>query len=307
MIIFAFASTGIVWESYAFGGGFFADIWGGNWWVVLGSLALVAFSSYYALDMGAALIAPAAENHAIRKRLAGLAIMAGLLVALFFTTEHEVIITILGVIATVVCLDAITETPNLLPSIIAPFAKAGVPGRIAGCFFAPGWHTGVLYLLLVIGGASFCVYEAVPTSTWHSDGDAIRFIVGLIGAIVFPLALIQLIFPRAPKVFAVYLLVQCSVMLYVMLVTIMASVIRHNEIYYFASFLPVVLLTNPDDTGDLGGPFLIVALISTAASLVILTVRSIPIFRKAREIRRKLTASPVRSEPPSETEPEAAP
>ncbi|CAN5292279.1 hypothetical protein BH23VER1_BH23VER1_28560 [soil metagenome] len=309
LILFAFSLSGVLYGMYFDRGALVFSDSASPWWSAAGALTLGVFASYYALDMGAALIAPAAENHATRKRIAGLAMLAVLLASLAFGADVDLVVPILCVVGVIVCLDAITETPNILPSILAPFARKGVLGRVAGRFLCPGWHTGVLYMLLFVGISLASIYQFVPAMRANDDIESYAVLIGLIGSIIFPLALIQLFFPRAPQIFAVYMLAQCSVALYVLLVTIMAEATEHDTIYYFSSFLPLGLLLSHDAVSQLGRPFVLVGSAATLASFIILVIRAIPIFNKSRQVERATLArdsAPTDLAPGHPAEPEPA-
>ncbi|MDG2122949.1 MAG: hypothetical protein P8J87_04585, partial [Verrucomicrobiales bacterium] len=276
-----------------------------GWLAYLGSAMVGLFAIYYVLDMGATFIAPAAENHATRKRLSSLAVISLLLISVFFGADPEVIFTVAAIIGGVVCFDALTETPNLLPSIFAPFVRKGVLVSLTGRFLYPGWHSAVWFTTIIAGALALYAHQF----GYYSDREFAHTLIAVINMFVFPLAIIQLFFRKAPQVFAMYVLIQCITALFSLLIFIIAETIGGSlgpNAYWIGCFLPLLLLIGGLEYSSLLTPFSIVASSMLFLSVAVLITRSIPILRRTSEIEREIAArlntadAKPQSQPPSE-------
>ena len=162
------------------------------------------------LDVGAARIAPPAENHSAAMRLLA---FAGLLVAVgaqAFSRRFAGVTVGALVVAYIVCAIAVCEQPRAIPSLYRPFARWGWPGRVAGKFFYPGWHTGVLFSLGMFAAfGALLLHENLIDFTMggHYSDQAVWF-VALIGTLLMPVALIRGLFRRTDRPAAIFFAVQ---------------------------------------------------------------------------------------------------
>lgn len=170
--------------------------------------AVGGYLAYYFLDMGAGRMAPEAENHSTRKRLISLGIAAILviLVGLDVGDADSLWMSLLIGVLGLSCVDALTERASTVRSIFVPFAKRKM--SFAAYFLAPGWHTGILYYvicyLLFAVAAILIAFDGASLQT-----DDFLFAITIIPAvIIFPVALIQLIFRSKLDSFRIYLLIQ---------------------------------------------------------------------------------------------------
>lgn len=167
---------------------------GATVWASLGVMSAIVTAVF--LEYAAAGIAPAAENHAARIR--SLVLLTCLLALVASRFVGIVSTDMLGLFAIVLSLgvSAAELTTDAVPvaSVHARFARFGPPGKLAAIFLAPGWATGVLFLLLSTG---VCMAAIAATST----GDVHRSIVRLAlaaAAVAFPLPL-MVFFPAGRK------------------------------------------------------------------------------------------------------------
>jgi ABC-type transport system involved in multi-copper enzyme maturation permease subunit len=114
--------------------------------VTLGSLVILS-----GLIFGASQLAPPAENHATKKRLLAFAVIGA---CWTFRTRPEagwLIFCLLLIVP--LCLAALREDTPKTASVFAPFRR--VPfGTVLGYFLTPGWISGMLFTLIVIGVAT---------------------------------------------------------------------------------------------------------------------------------------------------------
>ncbi|MDI1310637.1 hypothetical protein [Prosthecobacter sp.] len=151
---------------------FFAlDLWA-QCSLVGGILALVVYTVYYFLALGASRIAPPSENHSTQKRLIALVVHGALMVTglllCFLSTEPRVALWAyipLMFLTLIVCMDVLTEEMPRYPTAVAVLARRGRFGRLAGRLLYPGWASGVLF------SAILCMMALIIIAgiTWKSS------------------------------------------------------------------------------------------------------------------------------------------
>jgi hypothetical protein len=136
-----------------------------------GILALVIYTVYYFLALGASRIAPPSENHSTLKRLIALAVHGALMVTglllCFLNTEPRVAFWAfvpLMLLTLIVCMDVLTEDMPRYPTAVAALARRGRFGRLAGRLLYPGWASGVMFSVVLCG----MVLVILAGITWKS-------------------------------------------------------------------------------------------------------------------------------------------
>jgi hypothetical protein len=144
LVGFAMRSSGI-------GAPFFSLPGREAWLAVLGGATLLTVG---ALEIASATIAPPAENHALRQRLIALTAWLPVPVLMALRVDQSWIIAcsiFFGVVALLTAFQHLSVPPMPLRTHLEPFARWGLPGKVASAFFQPGWPGAVLFLLLVAG------------------------------------------------------------------------------------------------------------------------------------------------------------
>ncbi len=124
------------------------SVWGA-WPVVAAVVLLIPLFIVLMIEVGSIRIAPAAENHAGMCRLLALLALVVTGAAGLITARAEWMIILGQVMATPFCIAALCEAPPVVPGVFRPLVRRGPAGRALAVIFTPGWHTGVLYVLLV--------------------------------------------------------------------------------------------------------------------------------------------------------------
>lgn len=115
---------------------------------ILGTLLL--------LRLGAARISAPAENLSTSLRLLGLAInIPWALLVLSDNRAGWALAAAAMLVTAAVATAALCETVRPLPSICAPFVRAGFAGRLFGAFFYPGWVSAIGYTVCVVVLSAF--------------------------------------------------------------------------------------------------------------------------------------------------------
>lgn len=256
------------------------------------ALFLSLFLIYFMLDMGASRIAPDAENHATRKRLIGLGV-AGVVVALVgFGVDGELCAILAASVLGLVCVDAVTERPSMVPSVLRPFARR-FPGNFLAKFLAPGWHTGILFFFLC-AVLIFVIADFVEGGrlAMGPDLELPQIIVSLAGMLVFPLLIIQLFMPRVTheqSYFGFYVLIQGCVAVLSLFLLAVAESTPVGEVAYLICPIPMVTLLAAMNSDDAGG-LLVFAVVFLAASVAVTLWRAAPLFESGNRIMKALRA-----------------
>lgn len=189
----------------------------GSLWIFWSLLAVVwAYGCYFVLDFGSSTIAPLASNHATRKRLISLALMLPAFGFAMLGDTEETRITALAYFAVLwglSALDCLTESPTNAPSVFVPFVKKGLLGRLSAWFLSPGWHTGLLFHLVVtvLGlGAMARMMSGIGGGHIDYDNDLAATICAALSPIT-ALAFALLVFRKARHQLGPFLV--CSIVL----------------------------------------------------------------------------------------------
>ena len=249
------------------------------------------------LDVGAARIAPPAENHSAAMRFLAL---VGLLVA---TGAQALSSRLAGVtfgafvVAVVVCAVAVCEQPRAIPSLYRPFARRGWPGRIVGRFFYPGWNTGLLYALAMFAGfGGLLAHERV-----FDHGEVAARYVALLGTLLLPVALAHTVFRRLNRPAVVFFLV-LAISAVVFAFCLVCDDALHTNLRSFMTVLPLCALLDPKSAGRM-----LPTLVVTGSSVFVALVASVPDFGMTRRMEDASLAlpDPPKNDPPRLTPPAA--
>ena len=121
----------------------------GDWPAVAALLLLVPLFVLLMIEVGAIRIAPAAENHSGMCRLLALLVVLTTGAAAALAPRAGWLLVVGQVIATPFCIAALCEVPPSVPGVFRPLVRRGRIGSLLTRVFSPGWHTGVLYVLLI--------------------------------------------------------------------------------------------------------------------------------------------------------------
>jgi hypothetical protein len=243
------------------------------------------FSVYYFLDMGATHFAPAAENHATRKRLIALLFVGLMLAGGFLGIDEEITISIAAVAAVFVLIDALTEHPAPVASIYVPFVRRGLAGRLAGRFLYPGWPTAVFFALVLGGILSWSFLDVAGMG----GAEYWVFAIAFFGAVIFPVAIIQIGFNRSANQFSLYIFVQVITVLLISLVAAMDEGLNSDgQILWYLAPIPVAALFIEGNSYRFGAgdELLLVVSISTAVHFGVLVFKAFPILRKIGQLEK---------------------
>lgn len=158
----------------------------------LGFVSICAYVCWLSLDLGASKIAPAAENRATTKRLLSLLFIGLTFTALSLSDAPAGTALIAALLLSLpICFFSFTESSDLLPSIVAPFARRGVAGRLLGRIAYPGWASALLFALL-LHSSMLVAYYLMPAPHHALDDHLLPFINSSFAMLFMALTLTRL-------------------------------------------------------------------------------------------------------------------
>ncbi len=233
----------------------------------------------FMLEVGASKIAPEAENHAIGKRLIGVVFLLAATVFTALDTPAALPITIAAfVLGLLGLVGAVCEPVRLNPGLYRPFARRGIPGRLAGLFLSPGWPPATLFALayVAISGGLLAVNEAFDSNL------TVALFLAATGALFFPAALIRLVVPRTPHALMIYVGIQTFCIVSAIVIMVLDNIFDTtfalaNSVLPTSGLLVALFgkLTASDAT-----TFVAIYAVIIAASIGLLLLRSIPEWKR---------------------------
>ncbi len=243
-----------------------------------------------ALSLGASLIAPAAENHSTLRRVIAIGMMFPILpfIALGIV-RSDLLPVLLGLIMAPALAIALTESAPFVRSVCAPFARRGMPGKLAALFFLPGWPSGVFFSILMI------VLAMIATG-WQSAEVGTEIWIGtlslsLLGWLLFPAAVQVLAFKGEGQRIAQYLLLLIATGVLTLVLSMLTTTMSNPAFLWFfvwnpLTFLPMMEGRHVSDNII----FNAAALVDLLLLLILLTKASMAILQNRRIIEESETA-----------------
>jgi hypothetical protein len=210
----------------------------------LAILGLLGLYTVALLEFAASRIAPAAENHALRKRSLALAVACLWVGVGGWANQATAIWTMAATFPLVLfwAIEAQLELPTAVQSIYTGFARYGSAGRAAAAIFSPGWASGLVFVVLLVGGC-LSGWIVVTTKAAGTGRELVGTTIGAIlaAAIVFPLPFVVYL-QRLRQGLLLYLLVQlCCFMAFVFVQAVKPPEIRWESSGGWMALLPLPL------------------------------------------------------------------
>ncbi len=235
------------------------------------------------LEVGAAKIAPEAENHTAGKRIIAallLVVAAGFTI---FQSDAALGVTVAAfAVGYFILIGALCEAPRLNAGLYRPFARFGFPGRIAGRFLYPGWPAGFLFTL---------AFFAFSTALFRANDTFVdtRVTVGylaVIGALLLPFGLTRAFLPNTTRPLVIFIAFQAFCILAAIVIVTLDGIFSSSAGDVIA-LLPasgiIVGMSNQFDVLD-DPMLLIVYSIIIAFSSAALFVRSRAVWKQIRAL-----------------------
>ncbi len=245
--------------------------------VILGMAGWLIFSM---LSIAATRIAPLSDNLATLKRAVHAAALAIACAAALMGGGTSALAAMSLVVA-VACIDAFAERESDVASVYVPFFRRGWIGKAAAFFLAPGWHTGLLFSLLIAGIAAAAAFRAAgveaAVNVWLTAC-----------AVWLPAAMVQITFARrfSDRLGAwVVCWLICTVLGTVLSMSFLAFT-ANSQTAWLSAALPSTLGTGiaTAQAGDKDQLMRLGLLVSSVWPLVLLAA-AVFAFRRTREAR----------------------
>lgn len=208
-------------------------------------VAAIIYLGLSMLSMGASLIAPAAENHSIIRRIVALLAMLSILplaVLDLFDSEWTILLaTIVGVPAILI---ALTDSAPLVATVCKPFIKRGPIARTIGWLFYPTWSSGVIFsmLLAIIGMAAVFGQSLVNGGSPRWDDSDTVVILSLVGGMFFPAVWQVFLFKGESQRLGHYLLLLAGSFVLMGILTALADSMNSGAFLWFFAWHPFAFI-----------------------------------------------------------------
>lgn len=241
------------------------------------------------LSMGASLIAPAAENHALVRRIVAFVLLLGVFVAGFHpAVEGWFVVLAASVIGVPAMIIALTDSAPYVSSITEKFARFGTIGRVAGCFLHPTWASGLLAGLAIgITGMAAILIHAFQRDVaggFSSDDDMV-VVLSLFGGLLFPAVWQTFFFRGEGQRVAHYLLLLVGSLVLSAVLTGLAESMSNGWFLWFFAWNPLAFLAMLEESTVSDSTLLVCVTVVDFALIAIL------FFRALLEIGRQRAAT----------------
>lgn len=254
----------------------------------------IAYLGASMLSLGASLIAPAAENHAIVRRLGALAALL-VLVPLGFVEEidREFQALFVAVIAVPAIVIALTDSAPLVSTVCKPFVKRGLIGKAVGWLLYPCWPSGILFAILLGLAAIFAILTRglFPNTgrTWGEDEAVV--ILSLFGGLLFPAVWQVFLFRGDGQRVAHYLLLLAGSLVLLGVLAALAGSMNSGTFLWFFAWNPLAFIPMLDECRVSDSVLLVAVIIMDLALLMLLAVKALLEIRKAAPVIQETEAS----------------
>lgn len=273
-------SMGLLYLTGMGGAGIFSGRSGGAEFVAL--ILLLPIFVLLMLEVGVLRIAPAAENHSGACRL--LVLLAVLItgVASLFTARGDWIIIVGQVLATPFLIAALCEAPPSVAGVFRSLARRGRLGNVLAWIFTPGWHTGVLFFLLLwvfIG----VFWQQAGWLDFEDDPRQWLSLMGFGASLLLP-AMIARSFSEKRFFLFVAIYAFCIVAWIVM--TVVGAATGSTGLSTLLTFLPPVAVAAPAFDNVKPLPALASMVVLTLALLAVYPFKSLAVWRHSRKLQK---------------------
>jgi hypothetical protein len=234
----------------------------GSWQGPLAAIGVWGLLVFFFLQVGAARIAPPAENYSLRKRLLGLVFLIGLPGLLIALGTPDLVGLIAGLVfAVTLSIEGLLEQTIPLRSM---YHRRGLPagvGALVRYFLSPGWCSGIFYWLLIMAVATWMVWIDVGNvPTLVEPYQRWILLLNISAILIFPNAVAGIFRRKARSSPAFYL--TCTLgMIVVAVVSCVLAIVGTEGALKLAACLPhgqpTALILQQGDSPDLADPRLL--------------------------------------------------
>ena len=247
----------------------------------IGLVTTCIYITWMLLDLGASLIAPIAENRATRRRLVSLGLITTTLFSLKFAHIDADATIYLGLALSIpVCIISLTENPQLVQPIVAPFTRRGILGTTLGRILYPGWATGLLFSLVL--------YALLHTYIILQHENHFVHLNWIFAAVLFPLVLTRIFARKHENRFGLFMLFTCTQFLIVLIIFAAETWGGSHQlkIMQYFCWIPSSFIYLGDKYGFSEDTLLQLSYINLAVYTGIALATSFPVWKHIRELER---------------------
>jgi ABC-type transport system involved in multi-copper enzyme maturation permease subunit len=208
-------------------------------------VAAITYLGGLMLSLGTSLIAPAAENHALVRRLVALVAMLILVPLGYFEKIDKDLWYILTIVITIPAIViALTESAPLVATVCKPFVKRGRLGKAIGWLLYPTWASGILFSILIglIGLGIFLNHVIFTNSVNPWDSEGYIAILALFGGLFFPAAWQAFLFRGEGQRLGHYLLLLVGSGVMLGILTALSESMDNGLFLWFFAWNPLAFL-----------------------------------------------------------------
>ena len=236
-------------------------------------IASCAYYGFFFLAAGTSLIAPYADNHSTVRRVVSLVVtVVTAALCCKYVTDEDALPFFLGLVLAPPFAVSLTEFGTLVPPTYRKFSRFGLPGNLAGIFFAPGWSSGVFFCALL------SIIAAIPfffvSSSWGGD-DHVIIALGILGTLLFPALVINLFRMKGPSRLSNYVLLGVSSGILALVLLGVAESMSNPGFLWLFVWIPPVALSMLETRIDEDAVYTAIAFIDMVifATLLVMAIR----------------------------------
>lgn len=256
-------------------------------------IAFTIYLGYSVLSLGTSLIAPAAENHSIWRRLLALVALLVMIPLSYFGVggpeEHIASVCIIAVPAIII---ALTESSPLVATVCSPFVKRGALGKFIGWFFYPTLPSGIFFTILtcLLGSVAVYVNPGIDRSG-HWSADEATVMLAIMGSLFFPAVWQMFLFRGEGQRIANYLLILAGSYVMTGILFMLAEAMNNENFLWFFAWNPLAFLILAEEGSSPDSYYLTGVIVVNVLLLSLLAIHALFQFRKTISAMREAEES----------------
>lgn len=256
--------------------------------IYLGFVTACIYATWLCLDLGTSKIAPVSENRATPKRLISLILIGITIAALALAKVDLAVICAVGMLLSApICFFSLTENPQLVPPIAAPFVRKGILGKLAGRFLYPGWATGLLFVFLLYLTFQL-IFLISPPPAHDGRQELLAGINSFFAMMLMALALTQLIARKNPNKMGLFLLFVTSQVLILALIKAIQQWYPKTELLTYFCWVPTTFDSLSEKNRFTEGQIVFISYFNVVLYFSISLVTSLPVWKQIRQVEQSI-------------------
>lgn len=256
-------------------------------------VACIAYTGVSMLSLGASLIAPAAENHCIWRRLFALVAMLVMIPLNYYDVIDEGWHTLLVfTIAGPAIIIALTESAPLVSTVCKPFVRRGIIGKAVGLLFYPVWPSGILFsvLLGILGMAAIFIHPFFRSSV-SPDEDFATVMMAFMGSLFFPAVWQAFFFRGEGQRIANYLLILVGSYIMLGVLYMLAEAMNNADFLWFFAWNPLAFIVMADEGKSPDVVYLGCVCVVNVFLMMLMMIQALLLLRKTGPVIEEAEAS----------------